>query len=189
MPDNDLWYCGPWTLWVMAGRGVASGAGVWRGERVATPLAVAITAAGLVSGARIGPGAAAKRDPQLAQWNEIRSHYQEIAEWIDHDTATAHPAVAATQISAAGSFGRANMVDYLGLLDSRADETVRRDEFSRWLSAKPDYLVTTEQSVDAATIALPEFRHAYDRAATIGTLNVYRRNSPDGDEPLPADGN
>lgn len=26
MPDNDLWYCGPWTLWVMAGRGVASGA-------------------------------------------------------------------------------------------------------------------------------------------------------------------
>ncbi|MEQ0573887.1 MgtC/SapB family protein, partial [Mycobacterium tuberculosis] len=22
-----------------------------------------------------------------------------------------------------------------------------------------------------------------------GTLNVYRRNSPDGDEPLPADGN
>lgn len=188
MPDNDLWYCGPWTLWVMAGRGVASGAGVW-GDRVATPLAVAITAAGLVSGARIGPGAAAKRDPQLAQWNEIRSHYQEIAEWIDHDTATAHPAVAATQISAAGSFGRANMVDYLGLLDSRADETVRRDEFSRWLSAKPDYLVTTEQSVDAATIALPEFRHAYDRAATIGTLNVYRRNSPDGDEPLPADGN
>ncbi|KBK38802.1 hypothetical protein T572_00503, partial [Mycobacterium tuberculosis UT0034] len=115
MPDNDLWYCGPWTLWVMAGRGVASGAGVWRGDRVATPLAVAITAAGLVSGARIGPGAAAKRDPQLAQWNEIRSHYQEIAEWIDHDTATAHPAVAATQISAAGSFGRANMVDYLGL--------------------------------------------------------------------------
>lgn len=81
------------------------------------------------------------------------------------------------------------MVDYLGLLDSRADETVRRDEFSRWLSAKPDYLVTTEQSVDAATIALPEFRHAYDCAATIGTLNVYRRNSPDGDEPLPADGN
>lgn len=29
MFDNDLWYCGLWILWVMVGRGVVLGVGVW----------------------------------------------------------------------------------------------------------------------------------------------------------------
>ncbi|MBX9640373.1 MAG: MgtC/SapB family protein, partial [Mycobacteriaceae bacterium] len=92
-----------------------------RDDQVATPLPVVVSAAGLVSGVRFGPEALARSRPQLAQFDAIRTHYQEVAEWIDHDAAGEQPAVAVTDAGPAGRMSSAGVVDYLGFLDSSDD--------------------------------------------------------------------
>lgn len=82
------------------------------------------------------------------------------------DSHSQHPTVAAAEIGAIGYYSRADMVDYFGLLDSRANNSVRRGDFSWWLTQKPDYWVTstdvaTGESLDARTLALPEFQREY----------------------------
>lgn len=157
-------------MWVMARTDGASGDAAAHSAPVATPLPVAVTAAGLVSAVRLGPNAV-HAAPQVAQWDAIRSHYQEVADWIDNDAAGERPAVPETDVDPAGRMSRAGVVDNLGLLDSG-------DDVSRWLSGKPDYWVTAGESVDATTTAVAEFRRDYRHAAVFGPLNVYRRSAP-----------
>lgn len=160
MPDNESWRSGPSTLWVMAGAHAA--------DSPATPLPVAVTAAGLVSAVRLGPDALRRSPPQIAQWDAIRSHYPQVADWIDNDAAGIRPAASAPDAGPAGRMSRAGVVDYLGLLDDS-------DDVDRWLSTEPDYWVTAGASVDAATTAVAEFRRHYRQAAVIGPITVYRR--------------
>jgi uncharacterized membrane protein YhiD involved in acid resistance len=164
----------PSTLWLMAGAEPAVGGPIRRSDHVATPLPVALTAAGLVSAVRFGPDAVERRGPQVAQWDAIRSHYQAVADWIDNDAAGGPVTTAATDLNAASRMSRAGIVDYLGLLDCGFDDAVRRDVV-RWLSERPDYWVTAGASVDAASTELAEFRRDYELAAVIGPLHVYRR--------------
>jgi len=171
MANDYVGHREPSTLWLMAG---ANGP-TRRGNHVATPLPVAVTAAGLVSAVRFGPDAVARRGPQVAQWDAIRSHYQEVADWIDDDAAGEPVAVASTDLDPAGRMSRAGIVDYLGLLDCSFDDVVRRDDVVWWLSGRPAYWVTAGASVDAASTALAEFRRDYELAAIIGPLHVYRR--------------
>ncbi len=130
-----------------------------------------VTAAGLVSAVRLGPDAVRRAEPQVAQWDAIRTHYPEVAEWIDRDAADEHPAVPATDFAPAARMSRAGVVDFLALLDSS-------DDVDRWLSGKPDYWVTTGESVATATTAVAEFRRDYQQAASIGPITIYRRCAP-----------
>lgn len=160
MPDNYLWHSRPSTLWVMAAAEVAPGGGTRGSGHVATPLSVAVTAAGLVSGIRFGSDAVRRANPQVAQWDAIRSHYQEVADWIDLDAPIAH----------LDRMSSTAWADYLGLLACS-------DDVVRWMSSKPAYWVTAGESVDTAATALPEFRRDYEYATTIGPLNIYRRTA------------
>ena len=165
----------PSTLWLMAGPEAAVGGPIRRSDHVATPLPVAVTAAGLVSAVRFGPDAVERRGPQVAQWDAIRSHYQEVADWIDNDAAGGPLATAAADLNAAGRMSRAGIVDYLGLLNCGFDDALRRDDVVWWLSERYDYWVAAGASVDAASTELAEFRRDYELAAVIGPLHVYRR--------------
>jgi uncharacterized membrane protein YhiD involved in acid resistance len=175
MRNDYVGHRSPSTLWLMAGAEAAVGGPIRRGDHVATPLPVAVTAAGLVSAVRFGSDAVERRGPQVAQWEAIRSHYQEVADWIDNDAAGGSLATAATDFNAAGRMSRAGLVDYLGLLNCSVDDAVRRDDVLWWLSGRPDYWVTAGASVDAASTELAEFRRDYVLAAIIGPLHVYRR--------------
>ena len=84
------------------------------------------------------------------------------------------------EIGAIGYYSRADMVDFLGLLDSRANDSVRRGDLSWWLTQKPDYWVTSSDvaagaPLDAPTLALPDFQREYRLAATFGLVSVYQR--------------
>lgn len=163
MPSGYAWHYGPWTLWVVAGGAIGLEEAARRGHRVVaaggTALAVALSLATI----QLGP------PPD-------RSHYRQVAEWIDRDTASPHPTVAAMEIGAIGYYSHADMVDYLGLLDSRANDTVRRGDFTWWLSIKPDYWITTGKFLDTATLGLPEFQREYTRVAIIEPFKIYRRS-------------
>ncbi|WP_241010990.1 MgtC/SapB family protein [Mycobacterium camsae] len=154
----------------MAGSQAASTDRDGRADQVATPLPVAVTAAGLVSAVHVGPEAARSVPPQIAQWDAIRSHYPAVADWIDGDAAGRQAAAAATDVPA-GRMSRAGVVDYLGTVNSSADAV-------RWLTTRPDYWVTAGSSVDVASMAVAEFRQDYEHAAMIGPINIYRRCAP-----------
>jgi hypothetical protein len=147
-------------------------------QHVATPLPVMVTAAGLVSAVRFGDDAVRRRDPQAAQWDAIRSHYQEVADWIDLDATGERPTAPPTAIDAIGRLSRADVVDFLGILNCSASESVSRDDVGWWLSGAPDYWITAGESAETVTTAHPEFRRDYEHAATIGPLNIYRRCAP-----------
>ena len=142
-------------------------------DHIATPLPVAVTAAGLVSAVRFGPDAVDRRGPQVAQWDAIRSHYQEVADWIDNDAAGG-PLPWRRQTSLAGRMSRAGIVDYLGLLDC-GSTTHSSTTLSGGCRAGPTTGSRPDASVDAASTELAEFRRDYELAAIIGPLHVYRR--------------
>lgn len=163
MPSSYTWHYGPWTLWVVAGGAIGLEEAARRGHRVVGTVGTALAVALSLATIQLGP------PPD-------RSHYREVAEWIDRDTASPHPTVAAVEIGAIGYYSHADMVDYLGLLDSRANATVRHGNFTWWMSTKPDYWVTTGKFIDAATLGLPEFQREYTSAAIIGPFTIYRRS-------------
>lgn len=171
MRDDESGQSGPSTLWVMAGSQSVPVDATRGVDQVATPLPVVVTAAGLVAAVRPGPEAARRSQPQVAQWDAIRSHYRDVADWIDRDAAGQRPA--ATDANPAGRMSPAGVVDYLGRLAGI-------DDVRRWLSTRPDYWVCAGESVDAATTAVAEFRRDYRRAAVIGPITIYRRCATPG---------
>lgn len=71
----------------MAGPQAAPTDGDGRADQAATPLPLAVAAAGLASAVRVGPEAARGAPPQVAQWDAIRSHYPAEADWHRHQHA------------------------------------------------------------------------------------------------------
>lgn len=106
-----------------------------------------------------------------------RDQYRAIAQWIDHDSTKPHPTVATIEIGQLGYYGRADIVDCFGLLDTSADDAIRRRAFSWWPSKKPDYWVTAKTAIDSPTLTRREFRDAYTSAAVFGPLTVYWRTT------------
>lgn len=165
MPAGYVWHYGPWALWITAGLAVALEEAVRRNHRLVGSFAVAVSVLILITANHL-------------QWNSLkltRSHYREAAEWIDRDARSLYPTVAAAEIGTIGYYSRADMVDYFGLLDPKAQDWVRRNDFTFWLTAKPDYWVATKGPVDDPTLALAEFRRHYVPATRFGPLTVYRR--------------
>lgn len=164
MPASYLWHYAPWTLWATVGAAVGVDELLQRHRRVAASIVTAAALVGAALGFRSAPV-------------EERSHYREVAEWIDQDSRNAHPTVATAEIGAIGYYGRAEIIDYLGLLDPRAIDSVRRSDFTWWLNLKPEYWVSsTGASWEAQTLTLPQFQHEYHAVAHFGSLTVYRRS-------------
>jgi hypothetical protein len=166
MSHGYVWHYGPWTLWVIVGTAAGLEEVVRRGHRVGASIAVALAMAGSVFGTHLEP-------------NDVRSHYREVAEWIDRDARGLHPTVATGEIGAIGYYSRADIVDYWGLLDTKAIDSVRHGDMTWWLSQKPDYWVTSPiNPPDTPTVALAQFQREYKLAATFGKVTVYRRIAP-----------
>lgn len=161
-----IWHFAPWTLWVLAGAGSGVDVLVRRGRRFSAP-AVAVVAGIAAVALAFTPGP-----------DEARSHYAEVAAWIDRDSQTVHPTVAVNEIGKIGYYGRADIIDYGGLLDHRAIEPLRRGDFTWWLTQRPDYWVTATEfaAFDGQATASPQFQRNYHPAAQFGTVTVYRRN-------------
>lgn len=163
MMASYLWHYAPWTLWATAAAGVGIGELLSR-WRVLAFTALCAALAGAVIALRTEP-------------LPDRAHYREAAAWIDHDSTKPHPTVAASEIGTIGYFGRANIVDFMGLLDKRAIECVRHANFTWWLTQHPDYFVTGANTPwDTRTLSMPEFQRDYHRTAQFGSLTVYRKN-------------
>jgi hypothetical protein len=160
------WHYGPFTLWVIAAAAVALDQLFRRAHHV--PVLAVITAAAAASVLSAGC--------HLQGFLDAHSHYRQVAEWIDRDSRAAHPTVAVGEIGIIGYYGRSTIVDYMGLLDARAVEPVRHNDFTWWLTQHPDYFVTAPVfALDDPVQSLPEFRHEYHLAARLGPMIVYRR--------------
>lgn len=165
MMASYLWHYAPWTLWATAAAGVGIGELSGRRRRALATLALCAALA--------GAGIAFRADPL-----PDRAHYREAAEWIDHDSPEPHPTIAVSEIGTIGYYGRADIVDYMGMLDPRTIDSVRRSDFTWWLQQHPDYFVTGVNAPwDAQTVELPEFQRNYLPAAQFGSLVVYRRSA------------
>ena len=163
MSVSYLWHYAPWTLWATVGAAVGIDELLRRRHRVVAAIAMVAALGGAALGFRSMPV-------------EARSHYREVAEWIDRDSLSPHPTVAAPEIGAIGYYSRADIIDYLGLLDARAIDSVRHSDFTWWLSREPEYWVTyTGVPWDARTLALPQFQREYRQVAQFGSVTVYRR--------------
>jgi hypothetical protein len=164
-----VWHYGPWTLWVITGTAVALEEIGSRFHRAALAVCVAVVAAAFLPAVHLAP-------------DKHRENYRAAAEWIDHDSHQPHPTVAVNEIGTVGYFSRADIVDYLGLLDATAVNWVRRNDFTWWLTQNPDYFVTTPglalEQFDGQTTTLPQFQRDYQPAARFGDLVIYRRVMP-----------
>jgi hypothetical protein len=104
-----------------------------------------------------------------------RVAYAAIASWVDADSQKAHPTVACIEIGSIGFHGEADLVDYLGLLDSSASPAVARGDFTGWLDSAPDYWVTQGKWIDSEAFHSRAFIDNYSLAKKIGEWSVYRR--------------
>ncbi len=164
-----VWHYGPWTLWVVTGTALALEEIGRRFHRAALAVGVAVIAVAFLPAVHLAP-------------DNYRNNYREAAEWINRDSHQPHPTVAVNEIGTIGYYSRADIVDYLGLLDSTAIDWVRRDDFTWWLTRKPDYFVTSPglalDQFDGQTTTLPQFQREYKPAARFGELVIYRRVTP-----------
>jgi hypothetical protein len=161
-----VWHYGPWTLWVIAGTAVALEEVGRRFHHAAAAVGVAVIAAAFLPAVHLAP-------------DKYRDHYREAAEWINRDSHQPHPTVAVNEIGTIGYYSRADIVDYLGLLDLKAIDSVRRNDFTWWLGKHPDYFVIAPglalEKFDGRTTTLPQFQREYKPAARFGELVIYRR--------------
>ncbi len=166
LPIGYVWHYGPWTLWVITGTAVALEEVGRRFHRAALAVGVAVVAAAFLPAVHLAP-------------DKYRDNYRAAAEWINRDSHQPHPTVAVNEIGTIGYYSRAEIVDYLGLLDVTAIDWVRRNDFTWWLTKYPDYFVTAPglalEKFDGQTTTLPQFQREYKPAARFGELVIYRR--------------
>lgn len=158
------WHYAPFTLWVIAGSAVGLEQAMRTRWRVPALVITLVTTVAFLTDIDLGPKAS-------------RAPYRQAAEWIDQDSRKPHPTIATSEVGTIGYYSRGDIIDYLGLLDARANDQIRRRDFTWWLTQKPDYFVTDGTWVDAKTVILPEFNAQYSRATSFGSLIVYRRNN------------
>ncbi|OPE49550.1 hypothetical protein BST27_18450 [Mycobacterium intermedium] len=158
------WHYAAFNMWVVAGAayGIVEAAAQQQRLRIAAALLTAVIAVGFIAGVDLAPKAG-------------RAPYRQVAEWIDRDTKAPHPTVAASEFGTIGYYSRADLVDYLGLLDSHAIPSVRHGDFTWWLTQHPAYWVTDGTWIDAAATKSADFTDHYRPAATFGPLTIYKR--------------
>ena len=77
-----------------------------------------------------------------------------------------------------GWFSERDMVDYLGLLDHRAIDHVRNDDYLWWAAHyQPDYWVTDGHFVDEPFLASACFTDHFEAVLKRPQLTVYHRTS------------
>ena len=98
-----------------------------------------------------------------------------IGEWI-RDNTDPTSTVAAMEIGSIGWFSERDMVDYLGLLDSAANEAVARGDFLWWASHyQPDYWVSRGYFADRTFFESACFRSSFTPVFRAEVVTVYRR--------------
>ena len=98
-----------------------------------------------------------------------------IGEWL-RNTTDPRSTVAAMEIGKIGWFSERDMVDYLGLLDSDANDAVARGDFLWWASYyQPDYWVTSGNFADRTFFESASFRSPFTPVFRAKVLTVYRR--------------
>ena len=106
---------------------------------------------------------------------KARVDFIEIGEWL-RDNTDPQATVAAMEIGKIAWFSERNMVDYLGLLDSDANEAVARGDFLWWASHyQPDYWVTRGYFADEPFFDSTCFRSSFTPVFRAQVLTVYRR--------------
>ena len=113
-----------------------------------------------------------------------RADYVAVGQWL-RDNTDPQATVAAMEIGKIGWYSERDMVDYLGLLDSHANEAVARSDFLWWPSYyQPDYWVTKADFVDEPFSASPCLKSSFEPAFRTEIHTVYRRTSeiPDPSE-------
>lgn len=104
-----------------------------------------------------------------------RIDFTEIGGWL-HDNTDPSSSVAAMEIGKIGWFSEREMVDYLGLLDSDANDAVARGDFIWWASHyQPDYWVTRGDFVDRPFFNSRCFQTSFSPVFRAQSLTVYRR--------------
>ena len=164
LPASYVWHYGPWTLWIVIGTSVILDELLQRRKRAMAASILVTVLIGFILAVAVRPDAI------------VRDQYRNAAEWIYRNSGKQHPTVAAMEIGEIGYYGKFEVVDYMGLLNSDAIPSIRQNDYSWWLSTKPDYWVTAKNPIDIRAAALPEFQHNYHAVASFGSLTVYRRN-------------
>jgi len=109
--------------------------------------------------------------------NPTRTDYEYVGNWLRHHTAP-DATVAATEVGKLGWFSERDMVDYLGLLDHRAIDHVRNDDYLWWAAHyQPDYWVTDGHFVDEPFLASACFTDHFEAVLKRPQLTVYHRTS------------
>jgi hypothetical protein len=119
---------------------------------------------------------------QVPEMKASRVQYEEVGTWLAAH-APEGATVAAAEIGRVGYFSDRTVVDYLGLLDERANEHVRTGNWRWWLDEyRPDYWMTfrpdgTEGNwkVDATVRDDARFRALYRPVMQTADLVVYER--------------
>ncbi|MFZ2015428.1 MAG: hypothetical protein WAV00_16535 [Nocardioides sp.] len=101
-----------------------------------------------------------------------------VARWL-RGHAKPHSTVAGAEIGQLGFVSRMRVVDYLGLLDPRADSHIRRGDWDWWVAADhPDYWVTSRSHSfppDALVLKSQSFKDNYQMVYETAHLEVYAR--------------
>ena len=106
---------------------------------------------------------------------KARDDYASVGEWL-RDNTDKQSTVAAVEIGEIGWFSERDVVDYLGLLDSDANDAVARGDFLWWASHyQPDYWVTRGYFVDEPFFTSACFRSSFTPVFRAQVLTVYRR--------------
>lgn len=106
-----------------------------------------------------------------------RADYVAVGQWL-RDNTDPQATVAAMEIGKIGWYSQRDMVDYLGLLDSQANEAVARADFLWWPSHyQPDYWVTQGVFVDEPFFRSPCLQRSFEPVFRTEIHTVYRRVS------------
>lgn len=122
---------------------------------------------------------------QLPPMSPDRRDVPLVAAWLDEHTPP-DATVAAMEVGRLGLLSNRRMVDYLGLLDSHANDHVRRGDWTWWPGAyQPDYWVgyrTLKWDPASKVSTMPGFDAAFKEVYETEYLVIYQRQ-----EIIPAD--
>jgi len=112
-----------------------------------------------------------------SQPSGARQRYEVVGTWLERN-APRNATVAASEVGKLGWYSGHEMVDYLGLLDRRADRHIRHDDFEWWASYyQPDYWVTDLGYIDAKFAASRCVEDHFEVVYRAPPLVVFRRAS------------
>lgn len=118
---------------------------------------------------------------EIQKMEPNRSEIPLVSDWLARNTSPT-AVVAAGEVGSLGLLSDRRMVDYLGLLDSRANDHLRRQDWNWWLAAyQPDYWVTYRTNSWAPLTpvsTLPWFGDVFRPVYETQYMVVYQRVAP-----------